>query len=595
MIVGSVTEPRYTEASASYTLDVYQGADTLTETYIALETGSSAEVTLDVPEDALYEIWFEYKNTAATTLPTEIELRVDGAIPFNELRRLKFESRWIDDGSPRLDRYGNQIAPALSAPDVSLRKGLSDSSGRTADPFLFELTRGKRAITITCADGAIAITNVALRKPEPDPRPVTAGTAGGGLITIEAENPAWRNASDLRGAAAFMPELSPYDARKKTLNHLDGESFDRAGDTVAYTLTVEEAGFYRVGFHARQNAKRGFPVFIDIRVDGVVPAEGMRRVPFAYSSGFITTTAPGSVYLDEGTHTLELTINNETLTPVIEGIERLLSEINGLSLEVTRLTGGVATDRYRDYSLTTYIPNLKEILLNWADRCEGMAASMLPYATDGSVAHFSNLQIAADQFRRLAEKPEDLPRRLAELNTGANSAARMLAQQLTDMADCGLSIDRIYIYQDDADLPRNPVIVEKAVEVVKRFFLSFYRQDYDASSADDGNLRVWIARPRQYAELLQDMADSSFTRLTGVTADISIMPDAQKLVLANAPDAALSTQYVIPSYLNIRGALLDLAAFDDFADVASRFSTGLSRVAGRRRDTGLQHFPVRGV
>ena len=75
------------------------------------------------------------------------------------------------------------------------------------------------------------------------------------------------------------------------------------------------------------------------------------------------------------------------------------------------------------------------------------------------------------------------------------------------------------------------------------------------------------------------MVDTRFTPETGIEVDISIMSDAQKIVLANAsgdaPDVALGVQYVIPSYLNIRGALYDLTQFEDFAQVASRFPTGL--------------------
>ena len=52
---------------------------------------------------------------------------------------------------------------------------------------------------------------------------------------------------------------------------------------------------------------------------------------------------------------------------------------------------------------------------------------MKVYSATGSGSAFSNLTLAADQLRRLALKPEDLPRRLTELSTGSNSAARMLA------------------------------------------------------------------------------------------------------------------------------------------------------------------------
>ena len=104
------TEPLYAEAKAGYTLPVY-GKDPLSvPADLTLAVGESAQVAFTVPEDGQYEIWLTYLNTTQSTLPTELIVRVDGGLPFYELRRVKLNSLWVveESGIPT-DRYGNQM------------------------------------------------------------------------------------------------------------------------------------------------------------------------------------------------------------------------------------------------------------------------------------------------------------------------------------------------------------------------------------------------------------------------------------------------------------------------------------------------------
>lgn len=584
MIFRNLTEPAYTAVRNAYTLPTYQGGPIPLDTDITLHTGDTAQVTLDIPEDGLYEIWLTYENLTASMLPTELTIRLDGDISFFELRRIKLESVWIDDGIIPLDRYGNEIAPTAFPQEGPSTKGLTDSAGRTADPFLFSLTAGQHTLDFSCNDGSVAITGIALRAPVAVPAYEHHDAPGDALIIIEAETLAARNHSALRGASEFNASLNPYNSETRVLNHLGDGAFSSAGDSVTYAFDVAEAGYYQMGFYYRQTTKADFPVFVDILLDGQYPSQAARQVRFPYTNKFAAMTvpagdAPQAFYLEAGRHTLTLTINCEPLTPIYEEIDALLGDINGLALEVVRLTGGDTTDRYRDYSLLTYIPNLQELLYAWADRCDAMLEQIQPYTDKDSKAAFSQIVLCAAQLRRLAKEPEDLPRRLAELNTGATSAARMLAQQLQDMAENDLGIDQIYLYQQAAQLPDKAGALGSLVSGAERFANSFSAQDYSVSHTDDGRLQVWMARSRQYVEILQNMVDSEFTPLTGIEVDLSIMPDAQKLVLANAagtgPDVVLSVQYVLPSYLNIRGALYDLTRFDDFGEIAQRFPVGM--------------------
>ena len=578
------TEPLYSEASAAYTLPVYDGEPVLLETDLTVSAGKNVKLDFETPKDGLYEIWLTYLNTTQSTLPTELIVHVDEALPFYELRRVKLNSLWVveSDKIP-VDRYGNEIAPTPVSAQVEQTVGITDSTARIDTPFLFELKAGKHTLSMDCQDSGAQITAVTLKGPGMLPAYAGEKAQGSSMIVIEGENIQSRSKSSIRGAGEFNAVLTPYSIEHRVLNHLDSASFDTAGDTVTYAFHVENAGWYNLDFHYRQSVKADFPVFFDLLIDGSMPSEAARQIHMDYSTSFTDMTvktgdAPETFYLTEGDHTLSLRINAALLTPVYEMIDRVLSEINSLSLEITRLSGGKA-DQYRSYNVREYIPDIEDRLKGWSNDCTSAVDYIKQFSSNSSGSAFSSLTLCADQLARLAEKPEDLPRRLSELSTGSNSASRMLAQQLQDMANNDVAIDQIIFYQDSAVLPARAGFAESAGKSVERFVTSFSSQDYAAGTGKNGHLQVWMGRSRQYVELVQNLIDMEFTPKTGIHVDISLMPDANKLVLANAagtaPDVVLSLQYVVPSYLNIRGALYDLTQFPDFGEIAQRFSSGL--------------------
>ena len=595
-------------------LPVYAGEPVVfpTELNLVLDRSNDAlgmgEVTIEAPVDGRYEIWLTYRNTAETTLPTEMTVTIDGVSPCEELQRVKLNSLWVDDGVFSTDRYGNEIATTPWAADVVLEAGISDSTARTAEPLLIELTAGTHVLAFDLQDGGCEITAVTLRAPYQVPAYVPGDASGTNIIVIEAERIFSRNESSIRGAGEFNALLSPYNNDNRMINFLDGASFDEAGDMVTWQIEVPESGWYYLGAFYRQSARADFPTYVDVLIDGVIPSTAAQRIAFPYTTSFTTMQATGedgqplTFYLEAGTHTLSFRINAECMTPVYATIDVMLDDINAMSNEIKALMGGAAADPYRDYNMDVNFPDLVPTLNGWAQDCVNMVAYISAYADNGQGSAFAAMTQCADQLFRLAEEPEDLPRRMSEFSTGANSAARMLAQQLTDMANNDLSIDQIYLYQADAQLPKKPGFFQNTWAGVVRFFSSFTSQDYAAGAATETVwvdpetgieypvIQVWVGRSRQYVELMQQMADTIFFQETGIRVNLSLMPDANKLVLANAagtaPDAVLGLQYVVPSYLNIRGALYDLTQIDDivnpdgsvtpgFGGVAQRFSAGL--------------------
>jgi ABC-type glycerol-3-phosphate transport system substrate-binding protein len=98
------------------------------------------------------------------------------------------------------------------------------------------------------------------------------------------------------------------------------------------------------------------------------------------------------------------------------------------------------------------------------------------------------------------------------------------------------------------------------------------------SPVDDEALQVWVNRPRQHVMLMQQLANQEFTAKTGIKVSLSLMPNEQKLILANAsgksPDVAMGVNEKFPYELALRGALTDFSQFPDVNRVLKQFAPG---------------------
>jgi len=600
----------YSTVSQSYTAKQYTGKeveyrmdDILAEKFRNLLTeeskgyanavaqiaaGDTLEMTIEVPETALYWIEFDYLSYDTSILPIELSLKVDGAFPFYEARNLKFETTWITDGKTDLDRYGNEIV-TLPDKDMSWEsKYLMDASYRYSEPLLVSLKKGTHTLTVEMSEGTVLLGNIRLVAPESISEYEGSKAAEGKeLIEIEAEDFYQRNDSSIHAVGEYDSSLSPLSSKEKVLNILDGDSFKTAGQTVTYQFEVTKAGYYNIGMNYRQTDKNNFPVYMDFAVDGSIPNTAFQSYPVAYTTKFRNMTLkdtdknPLSVYLTEGKHTISLTISAEYLRHALEEVDDIMNGINDLSLEVTKVAG-TNKDKYRDLKLTRYIPDVQTRIYGWVDRLNALAeeAAALTGAKSGEdVAAFAYLLIAAKQLKTLGDEPDELIYRVAELSTSVNSINTQIANFVDIVNNNRVSIDRIYVYQEDAKLPKGLNFFQSIWMAVQRFFYSFFGQSYSASNTNEEHIQVWVNRPRQYVEIMQKMIDEQFTPATGIEVDLSLMTDANKLVLSNAsgdtPDIATGINYAIPFELGIRGALVDLTKFDNYKEIFGRYSEGI--------------------
>lgn len=549
---------------------------------------SLVKVSVDVPQTALYNIGFDYYSNDTSILPIEFSLKIDDEFPFYEMRSLSFETTWKSAEEKSYDRYGNETVTLPNKKQQWEHKAATDGSYRYSKPFEIELTKGVHEFAIEVEEGSFLLGNITLEAPVSVKAYEPCITAEGSeLITIEAEDFYERNNSSIHATGEYDTALSPVTSTSTVLNILDGDSFEDAGQSVTYKFNVDKAGYYYIALNYKQSEKNDFPVFIDYRIDGEIPNTAFENYPMEYTTKYKKATLTASdgnklsVYLEPGEHMISLTITEDNLRYVLEQVDEIMSGINDLSLEVTKVAG-TNKDKYRDLKLTRYIPDVQSRLDGWVSslyELANMATQYVDVEDPKDVAAFGYLLIAADQLASLAKDPNELIYRVEELSTSVNSINTQIANFIDIINKNNISIDRIYIYQEGAKLPGKQNPFSAMATAVKRFFYSFTGQAYSSSNVDETHIQVWVNRPRQYVEIMQKMVDEQFTPETGIKVDLCLMTDAQKLVLANAsgdtPDICTGINYSIPFELGIRGALVDLTQFDDYKEVFSRYSEGL--------------------
>lgn len=556
---------------------------------VFLEEREGATFTAEIEEAGDYTIWFDTAVPDAFITPPEAQLLVDGQIISEDTQRIVFPVFYEDSGDTfPIDRYGNET---LLRQNILIR--WSKVAMRAADfnqayPLQFHFEPGLHTFEFTATEESLLLGSVYLEPFTPYPSyeeylaqndaPATSGV----FIELEAEHPAFKNNTSIRAISNRSLEVTPYDTYQLLLNTLGGESWDNSGSTVYYEFTVPESGMYHISFHVLQNLKSNFVVFRRITINDELLFEELNQVPFEFDSNWENVTlggdTPYEIYLEQGTNVLGIEATAWPYGSAIDKIQKVLLDINELSLEIKRLTGN-QVDPFKEWVISDYIPDIEQQLIAIANDLQTDLDVITAIEGSGGSPEVLSYQMAIDNILFLAEEPDEIPTRLNRFSEGSGSAAQLLGTLLPLLQAQPLTLDKIFIHS--ADSPPEPVKVspiDAIIEGLKRFFHSFQRDPYQNIGAQEDQLEVWVNRPRQYVDLMQQITDESFTRKTGIDVKYSIMPDESKLVLANAagiqPDVAFGVSTGVPYELAIRNALMDLRSYEDFDSYINIYAPG---------------------
>jgi ABC-type glycerol-3-phosphate transport system substrate-binding protein len=552
-------------------------------------SNENVEYTFEISEEGWYQIALEVEDQTPTLLTNRIALQINGQFPYFETRSISLPARWnMPQADFPLDRYGNEVMPIAIKEPSSQEIILTDSTALTAEPFRFYFTPGRQTVSVDVVQGSFSPQSLLILSVpdimtyEESIRTFQEDEIAASLQVIPAEDFVAKSNPSTRLIPINNPLATSYDTRQLQLSVVDGYSFRQGGDTIYYNLTVEETGWYNLSIDYRQNYLMQMPVFRELRINGKLPFAEMQWVPFHYSNNFQLMTLGGDdpywFYLEAGSHELSLRTVLEPYRNSYHKIVRVMDEITDFSLEIKRLTGNTQ-DRFRNWKLEEFIPDASTRIQGWIIDIQEIEAGLGQYSNVENPGELTNLGIARRQLETLLEDIDDVPNQLLLLSDGDASAAQLLGTTAQVLLENGLDIEAIYVSGDEP-LPRTTAFVWTLMwEELKRFVFSFGDQAYGVTDVDEDTLEIWVNYPRQYIEILQQQIDQSFTPQTGIDVQLSIMPDENKLILANAanagPDVALGVNHWVPYEFAIRGASLDLRQFNGFETTVNQFAPGV--------------------
>ncbi|GIV64712.1 MAG: ABC transporter substrate-binding protein [Bellilinea sp.] len=544
---------------------------------VALQPGDQISFTVDLPQTGEYTLAIDaVVPEEVMFLPPEALIQIDGQA---EHWRLIFPLFYQDtaDTFP-VDRYGNETLIPQARLTRWSQVFLRDVSFSQPYPTVISLPAGQQRFRLSIHEAPVVIGSIYLIPATRYPgyveyqRERQAAATTGVLIELEAEKPSYKNDTAIRPISRQNLEVTPYDPYRSRLNVIGGESWDQSGTTVYYEFTIPQDGWYNITLRAIQDYKNNFTVYRRILIDDRVLFAELNAVPFNYDPVWRNYTlggeTPYQIYLTRGSHVLGI---EATTAPYHDSIQRVrvgLRAIADIAFEIKRLTGN-QIDIYKEWEIADYIPDIRERLLTLADQLRADQQTLLAVNQTPASPEVLAYQMAIDNLMILAQDPNRIPVRMSRLSEGAGSAAQLLGSILPSLQSQPLAIDKIYIHSPDI-IPPEPSISAGAITLdwIQRFIASFRSDPYQSIGAAPDELEVWVNRPQQYVNLLQQLTDKYFTPQTGIKVKFSIMPNESKLVLACAagtqPDIALGVSTNIPYELAIRNALYDLRQFPDF-------------------------------
>lgn len=581
----------------------------------ALATSESGYVEweVEIPESGLYNIEIKYFPLEGRGGDIERALVINGEMPFDGARFLEFPRVWTDEYGYWIDNQGNHIRSPQKEVFIWQTKLLEDSMGYSSEPYLFYFNQGSNKVRLVSRREPMAIaylklfqyaSPLAYEEVVKEYREKGYKKVDDFICIVQAEDALYRSSKTLYPVYDKAdPTVEPYHPAQIRLNTIGGQSWNKAGQWIAWKVDVPEAGLYKIGIKAKQNVRSGSFTVRKLYINGQVPFKEAEAIRFNYSN-YYQMVVPGKsaedpylIYLDKGENIIKLEVVLGDFADMIANTNSVLYELSTIYRQIIMITSR-NPDPMRTYQLENKIPSLVDRLQKQSKTLRRLAFELEEY-TGEKGDHVSLLNSLAHQLDLLAERPDDrIPRSLAELRDNLAS----LGSWILMTTEQPLQMDYLVIAGPDEKMPvASPSVWQVLVHELKSFIASF-THDYNqiGNVYDEGkSIKVWIGGGRDQAQTLKTMIEDSFTPVTGIQVNLELIQEGVILPATLAdkgPDVALSVSQAVPINFFIRKAIVDLTEFEDFPEVATRFKYS-SLVPFKYRDSVFalpeqQIFPV---
>ena len=540
---------------------------------------------VDISETNDYSLFISNHLLGNGFKDSEFSVAIDGEM---KLERGKIRALLRNESEEfKIDSFGNEICPSQQTILEWAEQGLYDYQYISPLPYSFNLTSGEHTITLyQIAGEEIALSNIVLHKMVNIPSYESYSTtyqdkeAGARLDDIEGEHFYYKNDTTPIPSNSADINVYPYRTMEAKLNIIS--NFSLSNQIISYKFDAPQNGNYIINLNANVN-NSNHVTFASIFIDGQIPFGEMLHYPFAPTRGFeeiVLKNSKGNYrfYLTQGEHILSIKIDNSLYKDINEVLNNSIDQLNSIYLSLKRIAG--TSTGNKEWDPDTDFPGIKERITD----IYASINSLIPliYEINGSKANFQSiiyLRSAISALKGILDKPRSIPNQYAKFSEGSGSIIQHLANATSDLSTSPLEIDRIIIGNNQSYKIKNKKNgFDSFVEKVKKFFISF-TYDYSGKTVKDDTLEIWVARSRQYVDLMQELIDNStFKEDTGYNVKFVILSDESKLILSNAakisPDGVMGISNWLPYEMGIRDLTVDLTQFEDYGEVIDRFSSG---------------------
>jgi ABC-type glycerol-3-phosphate transport system substrate-binding protein len=566
-------------------------------TYLVLnEENSWVEYTVDIPEDGYYQFAMSYYAMKGKRSSVVRNIQIDNVYPFFQSKKMEFQRMWKEAGATSKDNQGNEFNPRREEVFGWQYREFRDAEGKVSEPFRYYLTKGKHTIRLNAVREPAAIGEFEVFSPVSIPtyadllleyKQKGYQKVSGYLNKLQAESSTLRSDPTLRRVEDREPSTEPLNVSAITLNSFGGDSWRKGGQWAEWEFEVPQSGLYNIGARFGSWFLNGIPTERMVLIDGAVPFREMNNVKFPSRQGwqlrgFTESISPKEedylYYLEKGQHTLRMEVQVGSLGEVFENVIDTTHKMSLLSREILQVTG-TNPDANRDWQLEKNIPNLVPRIHLMAFEIDDAMKMLYKLGVPKDSSEVSTLGEARDQLLSMANKTESIPGQLGSLTDSQSS----LGLWVNGLSMQSMILDYFVIKSPDQNWPKaESKAIVRAGSTIRDFFQSFTK-DYSGIGnvyKDEQVLDVWVARGRDWVQIIKQMIDEDFTPETGIRVNVNVIPAGgmQLLMLAQtsglAPDVALGVDGEVPIDFAVRGGLVDLSKFPDYAEIAKRFRPG---------------------
>ena len=135
---------------------------------------------------------------------------------------------------------------------------------------------------------------------------------------------------------------------------MDGVSWNAVGQRVLWNITVPQDGWYQVAFHYSQSSQEGQEIYRTLEIDGQIPADSFREMPFSYTGSPYAYNIPeDALWLTKGRHTLGMMAESSQTATLVDDVQTLMEELSDIGLSLQQVAGSSA-DKNRSWDVHTW-------------------------------------------------------------------------------------------------------------------------------------------------------------------------------------------------------------------------------------------------